>query len=289
MILVCKCYPDIERKLIKRNLVVEIDYLPDLAIIRRGFNQRNNVHRVVFRDEYASLETIELSPEWNGANLLLYINRLGQFRNVYHKVQLARELGITIIFTSTSAQACRDAQILSSLGVHTGIELKHDSVLTDEVLDLITYTFYSTAPHAPIEPFATLSQYYSGDNYVAPTLQWFVNPLQYLHINQDLQVAFSNYDLNNGIFLDSPLTELSQEQLTDAADKFNHRWQKMFYEPHHCTFCPAFRICQGFFCKDDKPESDRCATVMSELLEAIEFHKKKNQKNTPQAYANHNF
>lgn len=289
MLLVCKYHPDIERTLVKRNLVLEIDNLDELINIRNGLNHRSRVHRIIYRDEYASLETIELKTEWNGVNLTLYINRLGQFRNVCHKVQLARELGITIIFTSTSAQACRDAQILSSLGVHTGIELKPDSELTEEVLDLITYTFYGTSYHASIEPFATLSQYYKGDNYVSPTLQWFVNPSKYLHINKDLQIAFSHDDLVNGNCLESPITELSQDQLADAADKFNHRWQRLFYEPHHCTFCPAFRICQAFFCKGDKPESNRCTTVMSELLEAIEFHKKKNQKNNPQAYANNNF
>ena len=51
----------------------------------------------------------------------------------------------------------------------------------------------------------------------------------------------------------------------------------MFIESHPCTFCPAFRVCMGYFA--EQSDNGRCQVVMSELLDAIEFSKKKNQNN----------
>lgn len=51
----------------------------------------------------------------------------------------------------------------------------------------------------------------------------------------------------------------------------------MFIEPHPCTFCPAYRICMGYF--NVQREKGRCSEVMTELLGAIEFDKKKQQQN----------
>lgn len=68
-------------------------------------------------------------------------------------------------------QATTDAQVLASLGIHSGICLPTDALLGDHVLDLITYNFYNTMPHAEIEPFSTLCRYYDGETYVNPKLQ----------------------------------------------------------------------------------------------------------------------
>lgn len=84
---------------------------------------------------------------------------------------MIRNMNVTIIFTGAEKQATTDAQVLASLGIHSGICLPTDALLGDHVLDLITYNFYNTMPHAEIEPFSTLCRYYDGETYVNPKLQ----------------------------------------------------------------------------------------------------------------------
>ena len=242
----------------------------------RHLHETTKVHAFVYTDKYASLETIEINPDWGNTPIILYINRLGQFRNIHKKIALIKNMNIILIFTGQEEQATTDAQIAASLGIHTGIVLSPQAHLSDCVLDLMTYNFYNTMPHAEIEPFSTIGRYYDGESYVSPKLAEFINPLRYIYVDKDLHLAFSQKELDEGTFFDQGLEKLYEVSSHETIEKEACKWQEMFIEPHPCTFCPAFRICMGYF--SEQRESGRCREVMNELLGAIEFNKKKQQK-----------
>lgn len=267
----------IEEYLKGNALLVYINHLDDIKNIRKHIDDSTIVNGYVYVDKYASLETIDINPEIIDAPLFLYINRLGQFRDVYHKLEMLKRMSVVVIFTGPESTACTDAQIVASLGIHTGIALSPDSRLGDDVLDLITYTFYGTAPHAEIEPFSTIERYYDGESYVSPEFAQFVNPNRYIHVNKDFQLAFSKVDLDQGKSFGNNLDLVRDAKLQDAIDEKEHEWQRLFIENHPCTFCPAFRVCSGYFASGHN--EGRCREVMSELLEAVEFHKSKKQNN----------
>lgn len=276
----------IEEYLKGNALIVYINHFDDIKNIRKHIDDTTIVNGYVYIDKYASLETIDINPELCDAPLFLYINRLGQFREVYQKLENLKRMNVAVIFTGPEDTACTDAQIVASLGIHTGIALSPDSQLSDSVLDLITYTFYSTSPHAEIEPFTTLERYYDGESYVSPVLADFINPSRYIHVDKNLHLAFSKSDLEQGNIIGDNLSLIRDFKLQDAIDEKEREWQKLFIDNHPCTFCPAFRACSGYFASHQK--EGRCREVMTELLDAIEFQKKQRRTIISQEYANYN-
>lgn len=267
----------IEEYLKGNALIVYINHFDDIKNVRKHIDDTTIINGYVYIDRYASLETIDIKPELCDAPLFLYINRLGQFREVYHKLEMMKRMKVVIIFTGSENTACTDAQIVSSLGIHTGIALSSDSQLGNNVLDLITYTFYGTTPHAEIEPFSTIERYYDGESYVSPNLANFINPNRYIHVDKDQHIAFSRADLEQKKFIGDNLSVIRDAKLQDAIDEKEREWQKLFIDNHPCTFCPAFRVCSGYFASHQK--EGRCREVMTELLDAIEFQKTKKNNN----------
>ena len=276
-VLVTKYTWPIEEYLKGHAILVHINCLEDIPNILKHLHETTIVHAFVYTDKYASLETININPDWGQIPIILYINRLGQFRNIHEKIGMIRNMNVTIIFTGAEKQATTDAQVLASLGIHSGICLPTDAHLRDHFLDLITYNFYNTMPHAEIEPFSTLCRYYDGETYVNPKIAEFVNPLRYIYVDKELHLAFSQEELDTGIFFDQGIEKLYEVSSHDAIEKETVKWQEMFVDAHPCTFCPAYRICMGYFQK--QREIGRCCKVMTELLSAIEFEKNKQQNN----------
>jgi len=275
-VLVTKYNWPIEEYLKGHAILVHINTLEDIPNILRNIHEATKIHGFIYEDEYASLETLDLSPQLGSSPIVLYINRMGQFRNIQHKIGLLKELNITIIFTGNEQQSVVDAQILASLGIHSGIRLNPDSALSDSVLDLITYDFYGTLPHGDIEPFSTIEKQYDGESIISPFVAEFVNPEQYIYVDKEMNLAFSQKQLDNKEFFDNGLDVIYNISSHNAIKVESCKWQEMFVAPHKCTFCPAFRICMGYFEKQN--EKGRCKEVMSELLDAIEYKKKKMQQ-----------
>lgn len=278
-VFVCEYNWPIEERLKGRALVIKINNLDDIQSIKKHIDETTKIDVFVYRNEFASLETIDINPAWGNTPVILYINRLGQFRDVHPKIELLKQLNVAIIFTAPEQQACKDAQILSSLGIHSGIQLTPDSKMGEGVLDLMTYYFYGTMPHAEIEPFATMEKYYDGESYVTPALAEFVNPERYIHIDKDLNLAFSGKDLVEGRTLNDKYPHLRTEAFAEESERYSLKWQEWFIDSHSCTFCPAFRVCMGYYCKEDGSTPENCKSVMTELLEAIEFKKQRLQQN----------
>lgn len=258
-------------------VVFVVNHLDDILRIEQMKDQSTKVIAYLYEDPTASLAAITLNPEWKNLPIILYLNRLGQYRDVHMKVEMLKRLNTIVIFTGNLHQSCKDAQILSSLNIHSGIRITPDTPFDDEILDLMTYHFYSVAPHAPLEPFSTMDHYYNGNNRVSPALANFENPDRYIHMDKDYHLAFSFKALENKEFFENNPDDLMLIGNHPAIEAEKHSWQKMFIETHPCTFCPAFRVCLGYF--EAAREKGDCKRVMQELLESIEFSKDKNNKN----------
>ena len=276
-VLVTKYTWPVEEFLKGHAILVHINSLEDIPNIMKHIHDTTRIQAFVYSDEYASLETIDINPEWGNVPIILFLNRLGQFRNVHEKIGFIRNMNIMLIFTGAEQQAATDAQVAASLGIHSGIALHPASPLSDSILDLITYNFYGTMPHGEIEPFSTIERYYDGESYVSPRMAEFVNPLRYVYVDKELHLAFSQKDLDNGNYFDQGLDKLYEVSSHEAIEKESCKWQEMFIDAHPCTFCPAYRICMGYF--DQQWEKGRCTDVMNESLQAIEFYKTKLQQN----------
>lgn len=260
-------------------VVFYVDNLDDVIIIEQRKDPTTKAVAYVYEAPSASLETIDVKEEWGQLPIILYLNRLGQYRNVHRKIELLKRQNTIIVFTGNLHQACTDAQILSSQNIHTGIKWTKDTPLDDELLDLITYSFYSTAKHAPIEPFAVMERYYCGDNRVSPALGHFENPDKYIHLDKDGHLATSKEALEKGDYFEVEPEELFSLGSHPKVVESKHAWQQMFINSHPCTFCPAFRVCLGYFEGADK---ENCRRVMLELLESIEFKKQNNPQKDEQ-------
>lgn len=277
LILVTKYNWPVEAFLKGHSVVLFIDNLDCIPNIMRHKSDTVNIHSFVYENDLASLETIEFNPDIHNVPLTLIINRLGKFSQVHHKIAVMRNMNISVFFTGDERIAARDAQILSSLGIHSGISLPKNASLGDSVMDLMTYNFYGTMPHAPIEPFSTLEYQYDGNRYVSPALAQFHDPTQFVFVDKEYHLAFSKEEMERGEYFDQGRDKLANLSEHEAVIAARTQWQEMFIQSHPCTFCPAFRVCMGYF--SEQREKGRCQEVMNELLESIEFSKKKNQNN----------
>lgn len=80
-VLVTKYTWPIEEYLKGHAILVHINCLEDIPNILKHLHETTIVHAFVYTDKYASLETININPDWGQIPIILYINRLGQFSN----------------------------------------------------------------------------------------------------------------------------------------------------------------------------------------------------------------
>lgn len=149
-------------------------------------------------------------------------------------VALCDNPGPAVYLRADCPAAATDVLILASLGIDTGLVFSPSTQLSEEMLSLVTYQFYSTRPHGAIEPWATMASERRAGRFVTPAVACGSVP--------------RNEDEGNG-------------GLT--------RWQQLLLDCGDCSFCPAMRLCEGFFaCRENH---DDCRRLMSEVQESINF------------------
>jgi len=205
------------------------------------------VVRLVIEQEITS---ITFKEEWRDSAVVIYPAGLGKVRDLLPLLPVIKNLNVKFFLDSAMKQSYEDVQILSSLGVYSGIVI-NENTDWDRLTDLMYYALCGKVPHAPVEPFQ-----YVYDMYQRNTLV-------------DYGVVF----FENG--------EVCKTNNTESAE--NHRepqsmsWQRFFYEPSACAACAGWRICMGKYAAlEDKTG---CQTFTIELLNLIETIKFK--KNTP--------
>lgn len=252
-------------------LVIYVQEPNDIPRVIHEIQAPTIIHAIVYENPLCSLTSINIDASWGNTPIILKIGRLGQYRDIAFKLEQLKSLNVMVVMPANSIQSYRDAQILSSLGIHSGIDFSCGCQAWDSFKDLVAYAFYSRMNHADIEPFASMTSYYCGMNYVSPAIMSFYNPERYIHIDGNGNMAFSREQLNNGDYFASGWGILPNISSHPAIKKESHKWQQLFIENHECTYCPAFRVCKAFFM--GQRENGGCQEGMMDLLEAIEFKK----------------
>lgn len=184
----------------------------------------------------SDIDILSLISESNGTTpVVIVVDALGNRARAI--TRLCRLSGVEIYFRAGSACCTTDAQILSSLGINTGIVFSPASPLPDSHTDLLTYQFYSPSPHADIEPWATMARARAEGKYLTP------------------RVSLSG---------DDPGAEPDADGL--------YRWQQIMVEGGECAFCPAMRLCEGFF--STRADLADCKALMTEAASCIDFSTK---------------
>ncbi len=250
-----------------RALVVRVSAPQEIADICRDYGGRADLREFICVCDGLSLEDIEIDPAWGCNKVTFVLSGLGRYASVWNKLQQLCHTAVTLLYTGVNA--VRDARITASLDVDTGVVLTPDMDISDELIELVTYTFYGKVAHGDVQPFCFLADRYSNTTLLSPALYYHVEPGLYYHLDQQRNMAVSHDALLQGEFVCRGLDAIAGCEA--AVEEQKSAWQRLLVEKTICASCPAFRVCSGFF----EPQSDkgRCRELMTELLEGIEFRR----------------
>lgn len=270
----------LERKISKKTLVVLVDSIEEAVPAFAKWSSENRVFCVEAREE-KPLGEIELSNELKVIPLALYLKDGGSPKTVIEKAGEYRETNISLFLTAHNPENFTLLQILSSLDVSCGVYIEDAAkpVDWDRMNDLMYYSAYSQAHHAPIEPFEYTLSHYDPQEYTCFTTPWFENPKRFFYIDGNENIALSRKSLEEGDFIASGIPSLNS---MDENEKYNEKltwWTKQFMDHQKCASCPAWRVCGGAFfsiCERDP----KYFQFFSDLLEAAEQNHSKEEQNT---------
>jgi len=191
------------------------------------------------------ITTISFKEEWQDSSVVIYPSGLGKVRDLLPLLPIIKRLNIKFFLDSALEYSYEAVQILSSLGVYSGIVI-NERANWERLTDLMYYALCGKVAHAPIEPFQYVYDMYKPNVLV------------------DYGVVFEN-------------CEICETNNTESAE--NHResqskaWQRFFYEPTACAACAGWRICMGKYA--DMKDKTNCQNFTIELLNLIESIKYK--------------
>ncbi len=258
-------------------LVIYIDQLSDIEKIRKVVQPPSKIHCVVYEAPNRTLSSININNDWKDIPIHLYLSGIGDFSKISYQIPILRELDIRIFFYASNSSAITDTQILSSLGIYSGLRLFNHQELWDEINDLLHYSIYGKVNHTAIEPFDFLCRNYNEEQFLNINNVYFNNPLRFIHINSKEEIFLTREDLcENTNLVETGIENIRLIFGSSIFKKSQITWQEHFLKEEGCAYCPAWRICEAYFEKSEGKE--KCREVMSDLLEAIEFYKSHNQK-----------
>jgi len=263
-------------KLNGEDIIITTD---NFNLLNRTFdvvNEENKLNNItVYYD--GALTSIKFLENWKKIPLTIYVTGLGSHRMFFHMLGALRQMNLRIFLPSNVKQSFLDAQILSSLGVLSGIYFNSPKMDWDKVKDLQMYDIYAKTSHAPIEPFHYVAANYKGDERLDFNAVYYNDPTKYLHVNSDGKVALTMDDLKNQNYALDDLKQINTLKDNEQYIKLTTAWQQHFLDKSVCSFCPAWRICLGKF-SETIDENKECQTTMMELLEGAEIHQKQHKK-----------
>jgi hypothetical protein len=211
--------------------------------------------------------------------LALWVPEIGSFKKVLGKLSVLRECNLRIFLPVHNQKNLTDVRILSSLGIMCGIYFEDTVKPVNWYLidDLLCYDVYGRAEHAPIEPFFYAVSHYDPREPLFFTTPYFDNPTQFLHIDEDFHIALSRGLLENGDYFASGAEALDHIEEDEHYREALRRDENYFIENRRCAYCPAWRMCRGYFesyCKKD----ENCLQFFNDVLEAVEYKRNKNKR-----------
>jgi len=188
------------------------------------------------------ITAISFKEEWLDRSVVIYPSGLGKVRDLLPLLPIIKRLNIKFFLDSAVAQSYTDVQILSSLGVYSGIVI-NEKTDWERLTDLMYYALCGRVTHAPIEPFQCVYDMYRRNTLV------------------DYGAVFGE----GSDFFSTNNPKETQNLQTETSDK---SWQRFFYEPTACAACAGWRICMGKY--ENLKDKTGCQTFTTELLNLIE-------------------
>lgn len=237
----------------------------DIAHTVNEFNKLHSIQAVV----KGKLSDLPVTEDWGGIPVSLFIREFGDIRSFIRKSGLWRNLSVRVFLSSAIPENFTYLQMMASLGVDCGIWFEDGNTDWQAAADLLHYAIYGKTPHASIEPFVYLVDNYKAGDQTDFSAVYFNDPIRYLHLDDNGNVALSSGDLARGEFA-CTLDNLQEIRETTAYQDRMIAWQEVFLNSEICSSCPAWRVCLGKFAKTaaDQPG---CRDLFNDMMEAAEF------------------
>jgi hypothetical protein len=221
-----------------------------------------------------NITEIAFKEEWLNSNLVVYAAGLGKVRDLIGLLPVIKRLNLKFFLDGAKKESYEAAQILSSLGVYSGIVIS-EKADWEKLTDLMYYALCGRIPHAPIEPFQ------------------YVYDMYQRHVLVDYGVVYANNAEGRRQKAESrrqkaegrteiPLQSIGGVDgeagrggsLEENRDRGGEDWQRFFYEPTECAACPGWRICQGKY--ETLKDKTNCQQFTTEWMNLTEKLKIKN-------------
>ncbi|MDR2971933.1 MAG: hypothetical protein LBU83_08405 [Bacteroidales bacterium] len=227
-----------------QTIVFETDNFEIIEQIHNAV-QKNNHLFCIKLNVNQDITSINFKEEWGQIPLVIYPAGLGAVRDFVTLLPVLKKMNVKFFLDSAEQQNYEAVQILSSLGIYSGIVINKNADW-EKLTDLMYYALCGKAAHAPIEPFQYLYDMYQRNLLVDYGTVFFENPEMF-----DFLTAKSAKDMQRAQRVKPIKT-----------------WQSFFYEATPCAACEGWRICLGKYAEiEDKIE---CQTFTIELLNLIE-------------------
>lgn len=253
--------------------VVCTDDLSQLHEISCTVQQKNHLF-VIKAVVDMPLAAIRLSSEDSAIPLALYLPEMGAFRDVVPLIPLLKGFNLRIFFPAGRADNYPSCRILSSLGIATGLFFNGAEPDWNALTDLMAYTMYGKAPHAPIEPFYHHIVNYKPTERNSWDAVFFNDPERYLHVSLDGKLALRSEHLRDGRFVSEDLCEIYSIRENAAYQAHLEEWRTYFLEEEGCAYCDAWRVCLGSFSKNCGDRENGCKKFFREVMEAADDYQR---------------
>lgn len=262
-----------------RDIVVKVDNLTSISPAADYVRSSDKTLINIITKSRKPLNAIHIQEDWDGIPIALFVPEVGDFRDIAHQVQLIRDLKIHVYLPADKVENLTGSRILASLGITCCLVFGKTQPDWNALLDLMTYAVFTSASHAPIEPFHYIANHYNPGSYIDWSSIYFNDPRKFLHLDADGRVALSHDKLLSGVFIAE-----STALLKDPFDNENYRegtnlWRNFLLSDHPCIMCEGWKICLGKFGSDGKHITG-CSKFAADMLADIEQYRNQQQQDT---------
>jgi len=231
-----------------KKVVIEIDSTDKMEAIINAATADHSLYCVKLRVNQ-NITSMAFKEEWQGIPLVIYPSGLGWVRDLIGWLPVLKKLNVKFFMDSSVAQSYEAVQILSSLGLYSGIVI-NEHADWEKLTDLMYYALCGKVAHAPIEPFQYVYDMYKRNTLVDYGTVYFENPAEFC------------------VLCDAVFKKNRQHRDPKSTEKHSKSWQKFFYEATPCAACAGWRICMGKYARLEN--KTKCAQFTSEWLKIIE-------------------
>ena len=237
--------------------VVEIDSIDKIEAVKNAVTADHPLYCIKLHINQ-NITSIAFKKEWEGVPLVIYPAGLGAVRDLTGLLPVLKTLNIKFFLDGAMAQSYEAVQILSSLGIYSGIVI-NENADWEKLTDLMYYALCDKVLHAPIEPFQYVYDMYRRNMLVDYGMVYFDNPEVFEMVSGDVFTTKGTKEAQS--------TQETEHVNSSPAHSSTH-WQKFFYESTPCAACAAWRICLGKYAA--LKDKSKCAAFTTNLLQLIE-------------------